>query len=121
MKNLQSFCKIVNKHHFDRICNLLEEPGVAASVVYGGSLDKENLLVLFTFFCTCAFTIFQDLIFLNINRVIEPTILLNPPLDAQIMTEEIFGPLLPIITVRSAHTSCYFLLTNSAHVIKIGP
>jgi acyl-CoA reductase-like NAD-dependent aldehyde dehydrogenase len=33
-------------------------------------------------------------------RRIEPTILLNPPLDSDIMTEEIFGPLLPIITVH---------------------
>lgn len=33
-------------------------------------------------------------------RSIEPTLLLNPPLDSDIMTEEIFGPLLPIITVR---------------------
>jgi acyl-CoA reductase-like NAD-dependent aldehyde dehydrogenase len=32
-------------------------------------------------------------------RFIEPTILLNPPLDAEIMTEEIFGPFLPLITV----------------------
>lgn len=36
----------------------------------------------------------------NIFRFIEPTILLDPPLKSQIMTEEIFGPLLPIITVR---------------------
>lgn len=39
-------------------------------------------------------------IFDNIFRFIEPTILLDPPLKSQIMTEEIFGPLLPIITVR---------------------
>ncbi|KAI3451021.1 hypothetical protein Pfo_007686 [Paulownia fortunei] len=84
VKNLQSICRIVNKHHFDRICNLLEEPGVAASIVYGGSLDKENL-------------------------IIEPTILLDPPLDAQIMTEEIFGPLLPIITLDKIEESIDFI------------
>lgn len=39
--------------------------------------------------------------YLNCFRVIEPTILLDPPLDAEIMEEEIFGPLLPIITVRT--------------------
>jgi acyl-CoA reductase-like NAD-dependent aldehyde dehydrogenase len=32
-------------------------------------------------------------------RFIEPTILVDPPLDATIMIDEIFGPLLPIITV----------------------
>lgn len=40
---------------------------------------------------------------LDINltgRFIEPTVLVDPPLQAAIMTEEIFGPLLPIITVR---------------------
>ncbi|KAH6765386.1 aldehyde dehydrogenase 3F1 [Perilla frutescens var. hirtella] len=84
LKNLQSICKIVNKSHFDRICKLLEEPSVAASIVYGGSLDRENL-------------------------VIEPTILLDPPLDAPIMTEEIFGPLLPIITLDKIEDSIDFI------------
>ncbi|KAK6125706.1 hypothetical protein DH2020_040556 [Rehmannia glutinosa] len=44
VKTLQSICRIVNKHHFDRIRNLLEEPGVAASIVYGGSMDQDNFL-----------------------------------------------------------------------------
>lgn len=43
IKNLNSICKIVNKNHFERVCNLLEDPGVAASIVYGGSFDKQNL------------------------------------------------------------------------------
>ncbi|KAL6576094.1 hypothetical protein OROHE_000565 [Orobanche hederae] len=84
VKTLQSICKIVNKHHFNRICSLLEEPGVAASIVYGGSMDHENM-------------------------VIEPTILIDPPLDAQIMTEEIFGPLLPIITLGKIEESIDFI------------
>ena len=33
-------------------------------------------------------------------RYIAPTMLLDPPLDSPIMADEIFGPLLPIITVR---------------------
>lgn len=33
-------------------------------------------------------------------RYIAPTLIENPPLDSPIMAEEIFGPLLPIITVR---------------------
>ncbi|KAL6583432.1 hypothetical protein OROMI_005510 [Orobanche minor] len=84
VKTLQSICKIVNKHHFNRICSLLKEPGVAASIVYGGSMDHENM-------------------------VIEPTILIDPPLDAQIMTEEIFGPLLPIITLGKIEESIDFI------------
>lgn len=35
------------------------------------------------------------------KRWIEPTIILNPKLDSLLMNEEIFGPILPIITVKS--------------------
>lgn len=35
------------------------------------------------------------------DRYICPTIVLNPPLDSRLMTEEIFGPILPIITVEN--------------------
>ena len=61
--------------------------------------------------CTlpCDISIVAQFLFVNLLccsvlsfcRFIEPTILLDPPLDAEIMTEEIFGPLLPIITVRN--------------------
>ncbi|KAF2312040.1 hypothetical protein GH714_027845 [Hevea brasiliensis] len=65
--------RIVNKHHFLRLKNLLSDLAVKKSVVHGGSMDENNLFI-------------------------EPTILLDPPLQAEIMTDEIFGPLLPIIT-----------------------
>ncbi|XP_059623545.1 aldehyde dehydrogenase family 3 member F1-like isoform X3 [Cornus florida] len=83
-KSLNNLSRIVNKHHFDRLHNLLEDPNVGASIVHGGSLDEENL-------------------------IIEPTILLDPPLDAEIMTEEIFGPLLPIITLNKIQDSIEFI------------
>ena len=35
------------------------------------------------------------------NRYICPTLILNPSDDSKIMQEEIFGPLLPIITYKS--------------------
>lgn len=43
-----------------------------------------------------------DTVFLN-GRQIAPTILLDVPRDSLIMKEEIFGPLLPILTVRTKH------------------
>ncbi|KAA8531938.1 hypothetical protein F0562_006345 [Nyssa sinensis] len=84
VKNLKNLSRIVNRQHFDRLRNLLEDPKVAASIVHGGSLDENNL-------------------------IIEPTILLDPPLDAEIMTEEIFGPLLPIITLNNIQESIEFI------------
>ncbi|XP_027346907.1 aldehyde dehydrogenase family 3 member F1 [Abrus precatorius] len=76
--------RIINKQHFERLCNLLKDPLVVASIVHGGSIDEENLFI-------------------------EPTILLDPPLDSKIMTEEIFGPLLPIITINKIKDSVEFI------------
>ncbi|GFY80319.1 aldehyde dehydrogenase 3F1 [Actinidia rufa] len=83
-KNLKNLSRIVNKHQFERLRNILEDPSIAVSIIHGGSLDEKNL-------------------------TIEPTILLNPPLDADIMTEEIFGPLLPIITLTNIQESIEFI------------
>ncbi|KAK4585214.1 hypothetical protein RGQ29_022752 [Quercus rubra] len=79
-----SISRIINKNHFERLQNLLKDPFVADSIVHGGSLDEEALYI-------------------------EPTILLNPPLNADIMNEEIFGPLLPIITVDNIRESVDFI------------
>lgn len=38
--------RIVNRHHFERLCNLLKEPRVQASIVHGGSVDEEKLYIL---------------------------------------------------------------------------
>ncbi|KAE8037144.1 hypothetical protein FH972_009763 [Carpinus fangiana] len=79
-----SIGRIVNKHHFLRLKDLLNDPRVKASIVYGGSLDEDNLFI-------------------------EPTILVDPPIEAAIMTEEIFGPLLPIITLENIEDSIQFI------------
>ncbi|XP_042501021.1 aldehyde dehydrogenase family 3 member F1-like [Macadamia integrifolia] len=80
----RTIAKIVNKHHFKRLRRILEEPGVSASVVHGGSVDEEK-------------------------QLIEPTILLDPPQASELMTEEIFGPLLPIITLKNIQESIEFI------------
>ncbi|MED6172786.1 hypothetical protein PIB30_053173 [Stylosanthes scabra] len=83
-KDSNTIVRIVNKQHLSRLKNLLADPKVKKSVVYGGSVDERNLFI-------------------------EPTILLNPPLESAIMTEEIFGPLLPIITVDKIEDSIKFI------------
>lgn len=35
--------RIVNKQHFLRLKNLVDDPRVTASIVYGGKMDEENL------------------------------------------------------------------------------
>ncbi|KAH9711150.1 Aldehyde dehydrogenase family 3 member F1 [Citrus sinensis] len=83
-KDSKSISRIINEYHFERLRKLLEDPLVADAIVHGGLLDKENLFI-------------------------EPTILLDPPLDAEIMTEEIFGPILPIITLNNIQESIEFI------------
>ncbi|KAM0925643.1 hypothetical protein ACQ4PT_004060 [Festuca glaucescens] len=76
--------RIMNDKQFNRLSGLLEDHKVSRSVVHGGDMDPKTLSI-------------------------EPTILLNPPLDSDIMTEEIFGPLLPIITVKTIKDSIEFV------------
>lgn len=76
--------RIVNKNHFQRLNNLLNDPSVASTIVHGGSMDPKKLYI-------------------------EQTVLLDPPLDSGIMTEEIFGPLLPIITLKTIDNSIGFI------------
>lgn len=83
-KNVTNLSRIVNKHHFDRLCSLLKEPGVQDSIVHGGLSYEEKLQI-------------------------EPTILLDPPMDSGVMNEEIFGPILPIITLNNIHESVEFI------------
>ena len=61
--------KIVNEKHFDRICGLIDEK----KVVIGGKSNKESLQI-------------------------EPTVMDTVTFDDAVMGEEIFGPVLPVIT-----------------------
>lgn len=65
------YCRIISAKHFDRLTKLLE----GCNVAYGGAHDRHNLYI-------------------------EPTIVTNVSLVDAIMQEEIFGPILPIITVE---------------------
>ena len=76
------FGRIVNRAHFDRICQLIDTAG--GSTVLGGGRNEQ----------TC---------------VIEPTVIVDPDVAAPIMDEEIFGPVLPVVTVDSVDQACAFV------------
>ncbi|TVU51178.1 hypothetical protein EJB05_02587, partial [Eragrostis curvula] len=78
--------RIVNSNHFKRLRILMGEEKVKDKIVFGGQSDEAQLKIA-------------------------PTLLMDVPLDSAIMKEEIFGPLLPIITVDKIHES--FALINS--------
>ncbi|RLN31162.1 aldehyde dehydrogenase family 3 member H1-like [Panicum miliaceum] len=81
----EDLSRIVNSNHFNRMKALMDEEMVSDKIVFGGQSDEHQLKIA-------------------------PTLLLDAPLDSAIM-EEIFGPLLPIITVDKIHES--FDLINS--------
>lgn len=68
--------KMVNDLHWNRMVKCIETSG--GEVVYGGNKENHN----------------QKL------KHIEPTIIFNPKLDSELMTDEIFGPIMPIITFK---------------------
>lgn len=67
----QDFPSIINDKHVERLTGLINKD----KVVYGGHIDKER-------------------------RLIEPAIIDNVTYDDAIMKEEIFGPLMPIISFK---------------------
>jgi aldehyde dehydrogenase (NAD+) len=73
---------IVNERQFDRLSGYLTDAG--GQVVRGGGSDPATL-------------------------TIEPTVVLDPPLDGPLMTEEIFGPILPVVTVDSVDAAIDFV------------
>ncbi|MCO5583476.1 hypothetical protein L7F22_037387 [Adiantum nelumboides] len=87
--NLESsdLTRVVNMQHFSRLKAYLEDPNTAKTVVHGGQWNDASLFM-------------------------EPTILLNPPMDAAIMTDEIFGPILPIVTLRTITDAIEFVNTR---------
>lgn len=42
-RETNTIARIVNEQHFLRLKNLLRDPAVQNSIVYGGSLDEKNL------------------------------------------------------------------------------
>lgn len=94
--------RIINQKHFERICGLIDN----AKVVFGGESNKSALQI-------------------------EPTVMDNVTFDEAVMQEEIFGPILPILTFdnlgevikavnsRKKPLALYIFSENKEHIRKI--
>jgi aldehyde dehydrogenase (NAD+) len=67
----RNYARIVNSRHFERLSRLLED----GNIVAGGQKDAADLYIA-------------------------PTIIDEPGWEAQVMSEEIFGPILPVLAYR---------------------
>lgn len=99
LKN-KDYGKIINDKHFNRICGLMD----TQKIVYGGKTDKTALKI-------------------------EPTIMDNVSFEDAVMKEEIFGPVLPILTYHSideaihkinsmAHPLALYIFTARKHIAR---
>lgn len=75
-----NYGKMINKKHFDRVCGLIDP----AKVVWGGQTDIAALRIA-------------------------PTVMDGVSADDAVMQEEIFGPVLPILTVQDSDEAFRFI------------
>ena len=74
--NVDHYCKIINERNFDRLEKMIDHK----KVVFGGETNREK-------------------------RYISPTVLDHVTWEDAVMQEEIFGPILPILTYKNLETA----------------
>lgn len=85
VKDSKDFARIINTRHFERLKKYFTDALVhKAQVSYGGHLDEST-------------------------NYFSPTLLTEVSVDSEIMKEEIFGPLLPIITFKTMDEALTFV------------
>ena len=94
LKSDRHYVRMVNDKAFERVASYID----GAKVLYGGDMDASE-------------------------RYIEPTLLDNPPLDSPVMTEEIFGPIFPMITIEGEFVDSLYIRakTYMETVVKSTP
>ncbi len=83
-ENCKNYGRIINDSHFERIVSLISD----GAVYFGGQYNRTT-------------------------RFIAPTLLKDVSLDSRLMREEIFGPLLPIITYNKVDDLLKIVERNS--------
>ena len=68
VRNSEDYPRIVNKSSLERLSGYLND----GKIYYGGNIDEDNLYM-------------------------EPTLIIKPDLNSPLMSDEIFGPILPIL------------------------
>jgi len=76
------FARIVSERHLERLTGLLDDD--AGTIVFGGETDPAD-------------------------RYLSPTLVVDPDPDAAVMQQEIFGPILPVLTVDDTAEAISFV------------
>ena len=83
--NNKDFGRIINERHMDRLSKILNHD--KEKIVFGGNINLEK-------------------------RYISPTILKDVTLDDMVMSEELFGPILPVIKYKDMEDIKYYISKN---------
>lgn len=73
-QNSSSYSRVVNQKHFERLQSYLEDAKERNFEIYGGNVNLAD------------------------EFYIEPTVVFEPTEDSELMQNEIFGPILPVLT-----------------------
>lgn len=80
-----SYCRIVNDTHFHRLADLVADAKAKGTrIEMGGEMDERD-------------------------RFIAPIVLSGVPKEARVLEEEIFGPILPVMTMKSIDDAIQFV------------
>jgi aldehyde dehydrogenase (NAD+) len=83
-----SLCRIVNQKHFERVKSYLDDAiSKNAIIEAGGSFNKENCFI-------------------------EPTLISNLSETSKLLQEEIFGPILPLVTYKTIDEAVDYINAN---------
>lgn len=84
----ESYARIVNERHFDRVKNYIDDAVKKGAKILAGGVGVRE------------------------EKFIAPTILENAPIDSEVMTNEIFGPVLPIFSYKNLSEPIDFIQQN---------
>lgn len=85
IENSDSYCRIVNQRHFTRIQKLMDNALLGgANIAFGGKINAADCFIA-------------------------PTLFTEVNMDMTIMQEEIFGPLLPILSYKTTEEAINFV------------
>lgn len=80
VRNSEDYPRIVNKSSLERLSGYLND----GKIYYGGNIDEDNLYM-------------------------EPTLIIKPDLNSPLMSDEIFGPILPILVYEDLDNVIRFI------------
>ena len=80
VRNSEDYPRIVNKSSLERLIGYLND----GKIYYGGNIDEDNLYM-------------------------EPTLIIKPDLNSPLMSDEIFGPILPILVYEDLDNVINFI------------